>query len=183
MHLNLPSQLDRFVRFMLSIKKIVLVISSLVMACTFFLVVIMRYIFEADLFAYEEWILVIAFWMYFIGGAVGSYENSHIKADFLLTILKTARAKWLLINTTLLLELIICSVLTYWAFLMIQEEITAYPEWQRTSALQIPFIAPRMSIFIGLFFMAFYTFLHLYSGLRSGPSEEWEKEETPPMSN
>jgi len=153
------------------------------MASTFFLVVIMRYIFEADLFAYEEWILVIAFWMYFIGGAVGSYENSHIKADFLHTILKTARSKWILVNITLTLEVIICGVLAYWAFLMIQEEVVAYPEWQRTSALQIPFVVPRLSIFVGLVFMTFYTLLHLYSGLRSGPSEEWVKEEVPPNSN
>lgn len=183
MHLNLPGYLNQFVLFMLRIKKLLLVITSLIMASTFFLVVIMRYVFEADLFAYEEWILVIAFWMYFIGGAVGSYENSHIKADFLLTLLKTAKSKWLLINFTLALELIICSVLTYWGYLMIEEEILAYPEWQRTAALQIPFIAPRLSIFVGLAFMTFYTFLHLYSGLREGPSEEWEREETPPMSN
>ncbi len=168
---------------MLGIKRLILIISSLIMALTFCLVVVMRYIFEADLFAYEEWILVIAFWMYFIGGAVGSYENSHIKADFLLTVLKTARAKWVLVNVTLTLEFIICSILCYWAFLMIQEELVAYPEWQRTSALQIPFIVPRLSIFIGLMFMAFYTLLHLYSGLRSGPSEEWVNEEIPPNSN
>jgi len=183
MHLNLPDRLDRFVMLMLGFKKFILITTSLAMALTFCVVVVMRYVFEADLFAYEEWILVIAFWMYFIGGAVGSYENSHIKADFLLTVLKTARSKWLLINLTLFLELIVALVLTYWAYLMIAEELAAYPEWERTSALQIPFIVPRLGIFCGLLLMAFYTFLHFYSGLRSGPSEEWEKEETPPMSS
>lgn len=183
MHLNIPNKLDKIVQRMLDFKRFILILTSLIMALTFCAVVFMRYIFEADLFAYEEWILVIAFWMYFLGGAVGSYENSHIKADFLLTILKTPRSKWLLINTTLFLELIICLVLSYWAWLMIDEELTAYPHWERTSALQIPFIVPRLSIFVGLAFMSFYTFLHLYSGLRTGPSKEWVKEETPAMSD
>jgi TRAP-type C4-dicarboxylate transport system permease small subunit len=183
MNLNLPNGLDKLVHLFLRAKRILLISSSLILALTFCIVVFMRYIFQADLFAYEEWILIVAFWMYFIGAAMGSYENSHIKADFLLTLLKTARSKWILVNVTLFLELLVCLVLVYWAWLMIFEELSAYPEWERTSALQIPYIVPRLSIFVGLALMAFYTFLHLYSGLRSGPSKGWESQECPNQLN
>jgi len=179
MHLDLPKSLQNTCSLLVKIKKVILIVSSLILAFTFLAVVVLRYFFEADLFAYEEWILIVAFWMYFMGGALGSYENSHIKADFLATILKTARARWLLINFTFLIEFIVCAVLSYWAFLMVFEEISSYPGWQRTSALQLPFFIPRLGIFLGFLLMTFYCAMHLLSGLRMGPTVEWEEEETP----
>ena len=60
-----------------------IILSGCIMALTFFCVVVLRYGFSADLFAYEEWLLVIAFWFFFMGSAVATYENSHINADIL----------------------------------------------------------------------------------------------------
>ena len=58
---------------------------------------------------------------------------------------------------------------------MMLREIGSYPFWQKTIALQIPFAAPRLGIFIGLFFMAFYGLLHLYVLLKFGHSSVEEK--------
>lgn len=180
MHLNIPKPLGSLVNVLLSIKHYILAAASLVMAFVFFFVVILRYLFETDLFAYEEWVLIFAFWVYFLGGAVGSYENTHVKADFLLSMIDNVRTKWIVVNFTLALEILISLVLTYWAWLMLGEELDAYPQWQTTTGLEIPFFIPKLGIFLGFFFMTFYTALHLYSGLRDGPSPEWEKDETPP---
>lgn len=180
MHLNIPKPLAKLVKVLLTVKEYFLTAASLVMAFVFFFVVILRYLFEADLFAYEEWVLMIAFWVYFLGAAMGSYQNTHIKADFLLSLIDNLRTKWIVINITLLIEVLIGAVLTYWGWLMLFEEIDAYPSWQTTTGLQLPFVIPKLGIFLGFVLMTFYTALHLYSGLRDGPSTEWEADEAPP---
>jgi len=180
MHLNIPRPLGSLVNILLSIKQYILAISSLIMAFVFFFVVILRYLFEADLFAYEEWVLMIAFWVYFLGGAMGSYENTHVKADFLLSLINNIRTKWIVVNFTIFVEVLIGVVLTWWGWLMLAEEIDAYPEWQTTTGLELPFFIPKLGIFLGFVLMTFYTFLHLYSGLRDGPTREWESDEAPP---
>ena len=180
MHLNIPRPLGKLVSVLLLIKEYFLAISSLTMAFVFFFVVVLRYWFQADLFAYEEWVLMIAFWVYFLGAAMGSYQNTHVKADFLLSLIDNVKTKWIVVNCTLFIETLICIVLSYWGWLMLAEEISAYPDWQRTTGLELPFFIPKLGIFLGFILMTFYTALHFYSGLRDGPSKEWESDETPP---
>lgn len=180
MHLNVPKPIGGLVNILLRTKEYFLAAASLVMAAVFFCVVILRYLFDADLFAYEEWVLMIAFWVYFLGGAMGSYENTHVKADFLLSLIDSLRTKWIVINITLFVEVLIGCVLTYWGWLMLMEEVNYYPDWQKTTGLGLPFAIPKLGILLGFLLMTFYTALHLYSGLRDGPTEEWEADEAPP---
>ncbi len=180
MHLNIPRPLSLIADFLISAKQYFLAVASLIMAFVFFFVVILRYWFQADLFAYEEWVLMIAFWVYFLGGAMGSYENTHVKADFLISMIDSVKTKWVVVNCTIFLECLIGLVLSYWGWLMLSEEISAYPNWQRTTGLEIPFFIPKLGIFLGFVLMTFYTALHFYSGLRDGPTAEWEIDEAPP---
>ena len=169
MSADIPAGLVRPVHILLMFQKAALVVSSLIMAVVFFLVVILRYGFQGDLFAYEEWVLMIAFWLYFIGGAQGSYENTHIKADFIAAWVRNPRLKWILANITMSLELAVLLVLSYWGILMVAEDIAQYPNWPATVAWKIPFVIPRFAIFLGFVLMAFYTALHLYVSLKRGP--------------
>ncbi|WP_290705435.1 TRAP transporter small permease subunit [Amphritea sp.] len=180
MHLNIPRPVGSLVNILLRCKEYFLAVASLILAFVFFFVVILRYWFQADLFAYEEWILMIAFWVYFLGGAMGSYDNTHVKADFLLSLIDSVRTKWIVVNCTIFVEVVVGVVLSYWGWLMLWEEISAYPNWQRTTGLDLPFVIPKLGIFLGFVLMTFYTSLHLWSGLRDGPTEEWESDEAPP---
>lgn len=146
---------------LLALQKFVLVIASLVLAITFFVVVILRYLFQADLFAYEEWVLAIAFWLYFIGGAQGSWEGTHIKADFLSAFIKSEAIKRGIANFVMALELSILVVLTCLAAYMVWENIAQYPKWPATVAWRIPFLVPHFGIFLGFLLMAFFTGLRL----------------------
>ncbi len=177
MSLQIPPPLQAPVRALLFCQKVILVFCSLLLAFVFFAVVILRYIFHADLFAYEEWVLVAAFWLYFIGGAQGSFENTHIKADFINAWIKNVKVKWAIGNFVIFLELLVGIVLSYWGYLMVLEDVSKFPNWPATVAWKIPFVLPKLGIFVGLVLMAFYTALHLYVGIRQGPSPEWEKEE------
>ena len=163
---RLPPRLDRLVDGMIAAKGVFLIIACLVMAFTFLFVVVLRYGFGADLFAYEEWLLIICFWLYFIGGAVGTFEQTHVSADLLSYVIKDRRltkARLVFVNV---IEFLVCLAVIYWAVLMLLDEIAAYPRWQTTIALQIPFVVPRVGILVGFAFMAFYSALHLSVLLR-----------------
>lgn len=132
------------------------------MALTFFCVVVLRYVFGADLFAYEEWLMIVAFWMFFMGSAIATLERKHIHADiigFMFTNPKLLYIRALIVES---IQFIILLVIVYWGYLMIAESIEAYPNWQETVALKIPFIIPRLGIFLGFLMMAIFTALHLY---------------------
>lgn len=167
---QLPPKLGITVKRLLRIKSAFLILSTFILALTFFLVVVFRYILESDLFAYEEWLLPMCFWLFFLGSAIGTYDDTQIKADILEEWFKNPRTIWLRRVILTAIELVITIFLVYWAVLMLRDEITSYPQWQSTIALRIPFFVPRLGIFIGLAFMAFYSALHLYVLLKMGTS-------------
>jgi len=154
---------------MLAVKGALVCVASLIMAFTFLCVVILRYGFQADLFAYEEWLLIICFWLYFLASALGTYENSHVNADLLSYLTDNARLNWLRAVAICVIELLVSLAVVYWAVLMISEEIGTYPNWQSTIALKIPFLVPRLGVLVGFLLMSFYSALRLYVLLKLGP--------------
>lgn len=165
---QLPPKLGVAVKRLLKIKSFFLILSTFVLALTFFLVVVFRYVLESDLFAYEEWLLPMCFWLFFLGSAVGTYDDTQIKADILEEWFTNPRTIWLRRVILTSIELIVTIFLVYWAVLMLRDEIASYPQWQTTIALRIPFFVPRLGIFVGLVFMALYSALHLFVLLKLG---------------
>ena len=165
----LPAGLGRFVRAMVRVKSALVAVALPILPITFFLVVLFRYVLERDLFAYEEWLMPICFWLYFLGGALGTYYDKQINADLLDTLTDNPKLQWLRKLAIQVIELAITLVLVYWAWLMLADEIADYPRWKTTIALKIPFIVPRIGIFVGFAFMAFYSALAIYLMLRVGP--------------
>ena len=159
---QIPTRLRRPVRILLTAKSVFVSVACMIMAVTFFFVVIFRYILETDLFAYEEWLMVICFWLFFMAGALGTYDDTHINADLLNQVLRNPRALRVRALIVASIEFIVLLFAVYWASLMIIDEIQSYPYWQQTIALRIPFLVPRLSILVGFVFMAFYTGLRLY---------------------
>jgi TRAP-type C4-dicarboxylate transport system permease small subunit len=153
----------------MKIMNFIITASGIIMSLTFFFVVIFRYGFGADLFAYEEWLMTIAFWLFFMASAVATHDKVHVNADILGTLIHSPKLIWLRAILVQAIELIIVITVTYWGFLMCQEELNTYPNWQSTIALKIPFMVPRVGIFLGFFMMSVYTALHLYLLLRNGP--------------
>ncbi|HIM70655.1 MAG TPA: TRAP transporter small permease subunit [Gammaproteobacteria bacterium] len=166
---QLPRALQGLVRAMLAFKSVLVVIACLIMAGTFFFVVIVRYGFEGDLFAYNEWLLMVCFWLFFMGGALGTYEGSHINADLLDYFTEDQRLRWLRKLVVTAIEVGVSVALVYWAVLMIYDEIESYPNWTVTPALKIPFLIPRGGILVGLLMMSFYSALHLYALIKTRP--------------
>ena len=170
----LPDGLARLVDLMVRIKTILIVVTLPILPITFFLVVFLRYILEKDLFAYEEWLLMICCWMYFLGSALGTYYDTQINADLMASITKNPTFLWMRKVAITLVELVITVIVLYWGILMLSDEIGMYPRWKTTIALKIPFIVPRIGIVVGLFFMALYSALHLFVLFRIGAKKYCE---------
>lgn len=178
---HLSPGLSKFVNRMITVKSWLLAIGCMIMAGTFFLVVIFRYGFGADLFAYEEWLLIICFWMYFAGSAVGTYDGSHVNADLLTYVITDPRKAHVRSAIIGAIEFIIAMALVYWSALMIFDEIGSYPRWRTTIALRIPFLVPRLAMLFGFATMAFYSLLHLIVLLKTGPEATKEASTPDPI--
>ncbi len=171
---HIPDGLSRLVDLMVRIKTILIVVTLPIVPITFFMVVFLRYILEKDLFAYEEWLLMLCCWLYFLGSALGTYYDTQINADLMASITKNPTFLWMRKVAITLVELIITVIVLYWGILMIGDEIGMYPRWKTTIALKIPFIVPRIGIVVGFFFMTLYSALHLFVLFRIGAKKYCE---------
>lgn len=98
-----------------------------------------RYLFAFDLYGAEEFLLIAAFWLYFIGAAFGSYEQSHIEADFIQSMVGDTLITRVLGYLRDLIELAVLLVLTYWSWLLIDFSIQ---RWPITPGWKIPLVVP-----------------------------------------
>lgn len=172
---DLPSGLRKLVRLLVKIKTTLVVIAIPVLPITFFFVVFFRYILERDLFAYEEWLMPICFWMFFLGSALGTYHDKQINADLMDALTDNKKIIWFRKVAITFVELIVTLFVLHWGWLMLADEIAAYPRWKTTIALKIPFFVPRVGIFLGVLFMAFYSAVAVYVLIKVGPDKYAEK--------
>ena len=135
---DLPAGLARPVVVLLKFQNFIIVTASIIMFLTFGFVVIGRYGFSADLFAYEEWLLIICFWMFFMASAMGTYNKSHVTADLLGFMITDVKKLWLRNVIVEIIELFVTICIVYWSYLMLSDEISYYPNWQTTIALKNP---------------------------------------------
>ena len=151
----------RLIRSVVFVQKVLLVVCSLLIAATFGVVVVLRYGFEMNLFAYEEWMMAAAFTLYFIGSAQGSFENTHIKADLVKEWIRSEAAKRRVDLVIFALEVAIGAVLTYWAGLMVADDLSRYPNLPATPVYSIPLAVPRGVILLGFALMTLYSAMHI----------------------
>lgn len=152
-----------FWKVLLFLMKLTLVVCSVVSTGCIVAGVVIRYILNGDFYGSEEIILCFAFWLYFIGAAYGSYENSHIKADLLNMYLKNMRWKDGMNLLAQLVTVLSNAVLLCWAIVSMQWAIV---KWPLTTSLKIPIAIPRAAILVGLLVMFFYHVYYLYDNFR-----------------
>ncbi|MBN1333204.1 MAG: TRAP transporter small permease [Synergistales bacterium] len=120
--------------------------------------VFFRYILHQDLYGSEEFILIFAFWLYMMGAAYGSFEDSHIQADIVNEYVKSEKLR---LRLNLLVSCIstgVCLVINYWAFNYVVWGIVKHA---RSIAWKIPMVIPQSSIFIGFSVMSIYSLMKL----------------------
>lgn len=166
---RVPQVLGAPLRAALRFMHLFVAAGGMLMAFTFLAVVIIRYGFAGNLFAYEEWLLAISFWTFFLGAALAAERKSHVNADILGVILGNSKLAWWRGILVYLIEILFGAYIVYWCYLAVESEILAYPLWERTTALKIPAVVPRTAIMVGFFFMTLFNSIYFVLHLIDGP--------------
>ena len=100
--------------------------------------------------------LIFAFWLYFMGAIYCSYEDSHIKADIVSSLVKNIRTKDAVALVAGVVLVVINAVLIVCVIPYLQDGFSRMP---LTTSLKIPLVIPRIAIMLSMILMEFY---HVY---------------------
>lgn len=149
------------------VMRVIVMASGFLMAFTFGAVVVIRYGFGGDLFAYEEWLLAFSIVGFFAGAVLASARNLHINADILGIVIQNPRLIWWRGFVVLLVELIVILFLFYACYVSLLDDFS-FPRLRSTPVLRIPFVSWRIAIMCAFGFMAMFTAAYLYVHIRKG---------------
>ena len=153
---------SKFMSFLVTLQKAILIITNGACALIVAVGVFMRYILHKDFFGQEEIITVIAMWLYWIGGVYSSYRDDHISADVVSTMLKNYKIKKILRIFVLVVSLVILVIFCKWSVDYVSWSIQ---EWARSMGLKIPLIYGQGALCVGFFGMTFFTLIQLIKEL------------------
>ncbi|MDO4561653.1 MAG: TRAP transporter small permease subunit [bacterium] len=149
-----------FDKITVSFYSIVCFVMSMLLTVIISAATIMRYIFEMDLYGYEEWIKIFAFWLYFMGAGYGAFAGTHVSADLVQSYVKEGFIKRFLIFTKTVITLCVTLLFTKygWDYLIFGflGPLGTGVALPRTVAWRIPLWTAYVSIFIGLASMSYY---------------------------
>lgn len=142
------------------------VLTLIICAATFF-----RYVVKGDLYGYEEWVKIFAFWLYFLGAAIGAYNRTHVSADLVNAYLHDGHLKSFLAFLRNLITVGVALLFAWYGYEFFMFGFLgplgtgiAIP---KTTVWRIPFWVGYLSVFIGLVFMAVYFMRDLVISTRS----------------
>jgi len=139
-----------------------LVISSVLVTVITFAAVITRAL-NINFLGYEEILIICAFWLYMLGTAYGSFENSHIKADVIVVMMPDGVAKSLIGIIRNTLSLVLGFIFFLWALQLFQWTIEM---GNKTPVWRIPMTVSQSSLLFGLTFATFYNIVYLYDEIK-----------------
>lgn len=119
-----------------------------------FLQVIMRYLLHAPVMWLDETLVFPAIWMYFLGCANASRENTQIVAKVLDIFLTKESHKAALDGLASICSTVVSVWLTYWAW---EYFMYATKAWKLTPNLFFPLSLAEYAFFFGMLLVTFYT--------------------------
>lgn len=125
-----------------------------VVAVAQFVQVFTRYVLEMPLLGIEEATVYSSLWLYMLGAANASRENSQIRANVLDIFLRTERARTCLAIAAESVSLAICGWLIYWAW-----DFTRYSwrTWRESPTLYWPTFYADVALLVGMVLVLAFT--------------------------
>jgi TRAP-type C4-dicarboxylate transport system permease small subunit len=165
-----PEQKSRLDYTLLAFFSLITVICSLLLSLIIAAAAFTRYIIGGDLYGFEEWVKLLAFWLYFMGGAYGAYNNTHVSADVVDSYMKNGTFKRAVIFVRNLITSGISILFTWYGYDFFMFGFmgplgtgVAVP---RTTVWQIPLWTSYLAVFLGLIFMTYYFTMRMFRSLR-----------------
>ena len=157
-------------------KLIAAAVTALLMATTglVFYIVVMRYVFKANIYGADEIITLITMWLYFLGAIYGSYEESHIQGD-LLNLMFTKRVHYKIHRIYVYTVCVfLMGIWSYWGWDYFSSVIVST---RRSTGLKIPFWAMQIPQAVGMWGMLIYSVYHLIDNIFKPVSKYLTREE------
>lgn len=89
--------IKRFGEILLKAEYAVLIVCEIGIAALMCIAVLLRYVLSVDFAGLQESVLLLSMWLYFIGNAVATHDDSHINADVISDLIKDRR-KYLIVS-------------------------------------------------------------------------------------
>lgn len=140
-----------------------LIVSSILVTLITFAAVITRAL-NVNFLGYEEILIICAFWLYMLGTAYGSFENSHIKADIIVVMMPEGRTKSLIALVRNTFSLVLGIIFLLWALQLFQWTIIME---NKTPVWRIPMTVSQSSLLFGLGMATFYNIVYLYDEFKN----------------
>lgn len=131
--------------------------------------VVTRYVFKIPVMGLEELLVFPAIWMYFIGSANASREDTQIKANVLDVFLKRKRSILTVRIIADVLSVLTAAWLTWYAWLYF---LYALRVWKDSPTLYIPMFYAESFVFLGLMAMLVYGVIYLVKNVKLLPTTQ-----------
>jgi len=115
--------------------------------------VLTRYLFKTSLFGVEQFIGYAAVWLYLIGASYGTYERSHIKAEFINVIVKSKRKRDIIRTISAALSTFMSAIFTKWSWSYCVESVLTK---ETTPTHNVPMIYFQSALLVGAALMTIY---------------------------
>lgn len=168
---NRPDRKSPIDLVLLSFFSIVTVACSLLLSVIISAAAFTRYVIGGDLYGFEEWVKLFAFWLYFMGGAYGAYNDTHVSADVVDSYMKDGTLKRTVIFLRNLITTGISILFTWYGYDFFMFGFMgplgtgiAIP---KTTVWQIPLWTSYLAVFLGLIFMTYYFFMRMLRSFRA----------------
>lgn len=133
---------------------------SLVLTILIAIATILRYALQWDLYGYEEWVKLFAFWLYFSGAALGAFNRTHVSADLVQSYIPTGVLKSFLVFLKNLVTVSVSGLFVWYGFEFFwfgfRGPLGTGVALPMTTAWRIPFWTSYLAVFLGLIFMFLY---------------------------
>ncbi len=141
----------------LKIERFVMVICSVAIVLTIVTNVVCRYILHITFNGYDEIVIILALWLYYVGGLYGSYEDCQIKADVLSIMVNNESTLRLFGIIQKVVTLVISIILAVWSIEYLQFCLNI---GGKTAILHIPMLVSRFALVFGYVTPVFYNIYH-----------------------
>ena len=146
-------------------------VSSILLTVIIATATLARYVFKADLYGYEEWVKLFAFWLYFSGAAIGAFNGSHITADIVEAYVPEGTFKRFLAVLRNTITVGVNGLFVYFGydFFMFgfRGPLGTGIALPMTTVWRIPLWTSYLAIFLGLSFMLYYFSIELLKSLKA----------------
>ena len=117
----------------------------------------------------EELLVYPAIWLYFIGSANASREDTQIKANVLDVFLKSKRSILIIRIIADVLSVLVSLWLAWWAWLYF---LYALRVWKDSPTLYVPMFYAEAFVFLGVAAMTIYGAIYLVKNIKLLPTTQ-----------